>query len=632
MADLILSNFGVVIAAPFVLALIVGVFGRASKALVPIVAMIAPVGVLLSGIAAISRITPAEAFAGPYVTVPVAEGSVRWLLETGAAIDLGWAVDGLTAVMLCVVGLVALMVMIFSVGYMAGDEGYARYFALLSLFTGSMTVLVVANSLVGLFLGWELVGACSYLLIGFWFTKPSAAAAAIKAFLTTRVGDVGLLLGIAILWKETGQLGYAGVMSAATTLAPGTVTLVALLLFVGAAGKSAQFPLHIWLPDAMEGPTPVSALIHAATMVAAGVFLVARVWPLFEASADARMVVLVIGAFTALAAATIAVAQTDIKKVLAYSTISQLGFMFAALGAGAWVAAIFHLTMHAGFKALLFLGSGSVIHGADTQDMREMGGLRKSMPVTAATWIVGSLALAGIPPLAGFWSKDEVIHAVLGASPVAGWALVLASLLTAFYITRATRLTFFGEYRGSHHPHEGGWSMRLPLLILAVPAAVGGLFGHRIAELLGEHGESLDLTTAAISIGVAVLGMGLGWYLYRDGAESETRMENRLAGLWPVLRNAYGFDPAVQAVVVRPTIAVSEWLYEIFDRRVFDGIAEGVGTVTRGAGGVVSKVQYGDTQWYVSLLGAGAVLTLVITIVDWPLLWTWLGSLVGVGR
>jgi NADH-quinone oxidoreductase subunit L len=407
--------------------------------------------------------------------------------------------------------------------------------------------------------------------------------------------------------------------------------LVALLLFVGAAGKSAQFPLHIWLPDAMEGPTPVSALIHAATMVAAGVFLVARTWPLFEASADARLVILIIGAFTALASATIAVAQTDIKKVLAYSTISQLGFMFAALGAGAWVAAVFHLATHAAFKALLFLGSGSVIHGADTQDMREMGGLRKMMPWTTATWIIGSLALAGVPPLAGFWSKDEVIHAVLSNSPIAGAALVVASLLTAFYITRATRLTFFGEYRGTHHPHESGWSMRVALLALAVPAAIAGFFGHGIAELLGEHAESLDPLTAAISIGVAAAGIAIGWTVYRDGAESEERMQARFGGLWSTLRAAYGFDSAVRVLVIDPVLAVSAWLYEVFDRRVIDGIAEGVGTVTARAGSGVSRIQYGDTQWYVSLLGAGAVLTMVITIVDWAVLWSWLAPLLGVG-
>ena len=631
MAGLVLDNIGLVVAAPFLIALLTAIVGRFSRPLAPALALLAPLGVLAAGVSAVTRIAEFEGYTGVYLTPPVSEGSFRWLLGTTQAIELGWAVDGLTAIMLVVVGLVASMVVIFSIGYMAEDSGYARYFALLALFTGSMSVLVVSDGLVGLFVGWELVGACSYLLIGFWFTKPEAAAAAIKAFITTRVGDVGLLLGLGVLWVAVGRLGYTDVFSAVDTIAPATVTLVAILLFVGAMGKSAQFPLHIWLPEAMEGPTPVSALIHAATMVAAGVFLVARVWPLFEASPEARTVVLVVGAFTALASATVAVAQTDIKKVLAYSTISQLGFMFAALGVGAWVAAVFHLATHAAFKALLFLGSGSVIHGTGTQDMREMGGLRKAMPVTELTWTVGALALAGFPPLAGFWSKDEVIHAVLNSSPVAGAALVAASLLTAFYITRATQLTFFGEYRGTHHPHEGGWSMKLPLLVLAVPAAFAGFTAHQVAELMGEHGEALDPLTAAISVSVALLGIAAGWYFYREGAVSESDMEARFGRVWSTLRVAYGFDPAVDATIVRPTVAASGWLYRAVDRSVVDRLAEGVGDMARAVGSGIARVQYGDTQWYVSLIGAGVVLTLSIAVVDWGSLWARVLSMVGAG-
>ncbi len=631
MADVILDNIGLVVALPFIIAPLVWLAGRISRALVPVVALLAPLSVLAAGVSAVLKTGSFEGYTGVYLTPPVAEGSFRWLLGTEQAITMGWTIDGLTAIMLVVVGLVASMVVIFSIGYMAEDSGYSRYFALLALFTGSMTVLVVADGLVGLFVGWELVGACSYLLIGFWYTKPAAAAAAIKAFITTRVGDVGLLLGIGVLWQTVGRLSYTDVFAAVESMSPAMITLVALLLFVGAMGKSAQFPLHIWLPEAMEGPTPVSALIHAATMVAAGVFLVARVWPLFEASADARLVVLIVGAFTALAAATIALAQTDIKKVLAYSTISQLGFMFAALGAGAWVAAVFHLATHAGFKALLFLGSGSVIHGTGTQDMREMGGLRKQMPVTAGTWIVGSLALAGVPLFSGFFSKDEIIHGVLVASPIAGAALVFASLLTAFYIARATRMTFFGEYRGTHHPHEGGWSMKLPLLVLAVPAAFAGFAGERIAELLGEHAEALDPTTAAISIAVALAGVALGWYVYRDGAVAESDMEARFPRMWPTLRAAYRFDPAVTAVVVRPTLAASSWLYESIDRGVIDPLAEGVGGIARRVGSGVARVQYGDAQWYVSLIGAGVVLVLAIAVVDWATLWQRILTIVGVG-
>ena len=330
--------------------------------------------------------------------------------------------------MLLVVGTVALMVMVFSIGYMAEDPGRVRYFALLSAFTGSMTLLVIGDSFATLFIGWELVGACSYLLIGFWYQKPSAMKAAVKAFLTTRVGDVGLLFGLAVLWSATGSLGYTRVMEGLPQMAPPVVTTAAVLLAIGAIGKSAQFPLQIWLPDAMEGPTPVSALIHAATMVAAGVFLVARVWPLFEAAPAARTLLLAVGLISALGAALAAIPQRDIKKVLAYSTISQLGFMFAALGVGAWAFAFFHLMTHAAFKALLFLTSGSVIHGSGTQDMREMGGLRKEMPFTFAAWLVGMFALVGFWPMSGFFSKDAILDAVWLAVPIAGLASVRGRL------------------------------------------------------------------------------------------------------------------------------------------------------------------------------------------------------------
>lgn len=633
MFDALLAHAWIAVLVPALFAAGVAGFGSRTRTFVPWLSMLAPATVLATGIAALSAGVGAqvENYTGTYLTPPVAEGSLRWLLGATSGIGVGFAIDGLTALMLVVVGFVALMVMLFSVGYMSEDPGLVRYYALLCLFTASMTLLVIADGLVGLFVGWELVGACSYLLIGFWFHKPSAAAAAVKAFLTTRVGDVGMLLGLAVLWQSTGALSYPDVFAAVGDLGVGAVTLVALLLFVGAAGKSAQFPLHIWLPDAMEGPTPVSALIHAATMVAAGVFLIARTWPIFAAAPAAQVVILVIGAFTALGAATIALAQTDIKKVLAYSTISQLGFMFAALGAGAWVAAVFHLITHAAFKALLFLGSGSVIHGAETQDMREMGGLFRLMPITAVTWIIGSAALAGIPPLAGFWSKDEVIHAVLSRSPVAGGALVLASLLTAFYITRATRLTFFGTYRGTHHPHEGGWVMWAPLVALAIPAGLAGFAGHAIAGALGQHAESLDLTTAVISIAVALLGVTLGWVAYRNGAVSELDMESRLGGAWPILQSAYGFDAFVSAVVIRPTYAASTWLYGVVDRKLIDRAAEGVGAVTRRVGGGIARIQYGDTQWYASLLAAGFVLLAAIASVDWQFIASWISTNLGVG-
>ncbi len=408
-------------------------------------------------------------------------------------------------------GVVALCVVVFSVGYMADDKGWNRYFALLSLFTGSMSLLVIADSFVGLFIGWELVGACSYLLIGFWFEKPTAAAAAVKAFLTTRVGDVGLLVGLSVLWWATGSLAYQEVIARIEPMPAGLLQAAAICIAIGAMGKSAQFPLHAWLPDAMEGPTPVSALIHAATMVAAGVFLIVRVWPIFELAPGARELVLAAGAISALGAALIAVVQRDIKKVLAFSTISQLGFMFAALGVGAWAAAFFHLVTHAAFKGLLFLGSGSVIHGSGTQDLHEMGGLRKAMPVTFATWLVGALALAGIPGFAGFFSKDAVLEAVLHDAPVAGWALLAASALTAFYMARATRLAFFGSTPAEAHPHESPRSMLGPLVVLAALAVGLGWFGSQMAELLGAEAEPLALGVSALAVTLALAGGTAGW-------------------------------------------------------------------------------------------------------------------------
>jgi len=592
--EFLIDNLWLVAAVPLFFAAVVGLLGKYMRSAVPWVSMLSPLTVALAGIAILA--TDAETHV-----------EFDWLFGYDGILSAGWVADGLVGLLLVIVGTVALMVMIFSIGYMEGEDGLPRYFGLLSLFTASMSLLVIAEGFLGLFIGWELVGACSYLLIGFWFTKPSAANAAMKAFLVTRVGDVGLLFALAILYREVGSLNYETVFASLSTMSAETITTVALLLFVGAAGKSAQFPLHIWLPDAMEGPTPVSALIHAATMVAAGVFLVARTWPIFEASTLALNVVLVIGTFTALMAATVAVAQTDIKKVLAYSTISQLGFMFAALGAGAWVVAIFHLTTHAAFKSLLFLDSGSVIHGTGTQDLRKMGGLAKMMPYTAATWIVGSLALAGVPPLAGFFSKDEVIHSVWSSSPLAGVALMVASFLTAFYIARATRLAFFGTYRGDGHPHEGGWSMRIPLIVLALLAVGLGFAGHSVAEFLGEHGAALDLTTAVVSTLIAIVGLGLGWWVYREGAASDIDMESRMGPVWPVLASAYGFDAFVSRFIVAPTVRFCAWTYRVVDREGIDGIAEGTASAANFLGRIGAALQNGEAQWYAALIGAGAV-------------------------
>ncbi|HHJ99085.1 MAG TPA: NADH-quinone oxidoreductase subunit L [Actinobacteria bacterium] len=594
----------VVIGAPVMIALLIAAAGAGPVKYTRWLALIGPVVGAYVGAATLFEAVPVGE--GASDAAAVAAESVSWLNVTSGSIDIGLLADPLAAMMLVVVGVVASMVIIFSFGYMADDPSQPRYFSLISAFTAAMNGLVLSTSLVGLFVAWELVGACSYLLIGFWFTKPSAARAAVKAFLVTRVGDVGLLLALALLWRETSTLVIADVLAAVPTLAPTTITTVALLLFVGAAGKSAQFPLHVWLPDAMEGPTPVSALIHAATMVAAGVFLVARTWPLFEASESAQLVVLVIGTVTALGAATIAVPQTDIKRVLAYSTISQLGFMFAALGAGAWVAAFFHLVTHAAFKSLLFLASGSVIHGSGTQDLREMGGLGRIMPITGATWLVGVAALAGLPPLAGFFSKDAVLDAVWVHAPVAGVALFVASGLTAFYSFRATRLAFSGSFRGAGHPHESPVSMTGPLVVLAALAFTLGGASWWFADLYGGHG-GLALPIAVASTLVAGAGAVIGWIVYRPGPEVDTRLAHALGRLWRSAGSAYGVDALVMrgaAATERGATTVSDR----FDRRIIDGAANGVASIAQRVGREFNELQSGEGQHYAALVGAGAVL------------------------
>jgi proton-translocating NADH-quinone oxidoreductase chain L len=410
-----------------------------------------------------------------------------WLSFPGFSFNLGIRMDGLTAVMLIVVTSVSTLVQIYSQGYMAGDPGYGRYYAYMSLFTASMLGLVLADSILLIFIFWELVGLSSFLLIGFWFHKPTAAAAAKKAFITTRVGDVGFMIGILIVWTHIGNFSVAQIQQAALSGALGstTLTLFALGVFAGAAGKSAQVPLHIWLPDAMEGPTPVSALIHAATMVAAGVYLVARFFPVFASSSGALHTVAWIGAITAIIAATMGVVNPDIKKVLAYSTISQLGYMMLGLGSGAYVAAIFHLVNHAFFKACLFLGSGSVNHATNTFDMQRMGGLRKFMPLTFATFVIASLSLSGIPPFSGFFSKDDILKAAWIDNKILFTLGFIVVFLTAFYMFRAIFLTFFGEFRGGvpHHDHwTEGWEV--------VPAGAGDIHDAGASPALAAVGAA----------------------------------------------------------------------------------------------------------------------------------------------
>lgn len=601
-----MSAIVVAIGLPVALAAAIALAGSRWVRLTQVVALAGPAAALVAGISLLGR---------PHGAGP-ASWSAAWLSQGAVSLPVGFAGDALAAVMLVIVGVVAGCVVVFSWGYMAHESGRPRYFAMLMLFVAAMSALVTADNLVTLFIGWELVGACSYLLIGFWYRKPEATRAAIKAFMTTRVGDVAMLLGMAVLWRAAQTLSISEIVRAVPELPGTTVSAAALLLFVGAAGKSAQFPLHIWLPDAMEGPTPVSALIHAATMVASGVFLVARTWPVFAASPAARGAMLAVGTFTALYAAVVALAQSDIKKMLAYSTISQLGFMFAALGAGAWGAAMFHLTTHAAFKALLFLAAGSVIHGAGTQDMHEMGGLAKSMPLTAATWAAGAFALSGWWPFAGFFSKDAVIAAVAVASPAASWALVATSALTALYVWRATFRTFMGAPRGQAHAHESGPAMAVPLVVLAVGALGAGRLARPFAELLGSHEVHPSAATLAGAVAAVVLGTAGAFLLSRR--ETAHAVGGEPSGLASAAKSGFGFDAFVQRAVVQPVVACAQWVARVADVRVVDGTVELVARAARGLGAALARVQTGETDVYASLVAVGFVVLTAVVV--------WLGG------
>jgi NADH-quinone oxidoreductase subunit L len=627
----------------------------------------------------------------------VFESAVNWLPTGATWLQVGVRVDPLTAVVLFFVAWTVLAIFVYSIGYHnfgqpKGDQDiaglpprgatvneaghphrvpsiepmYARFFAFISLFAFGMYTLVVSNNLLTLFVGWEIMGLCSYLLIGFWFGKKSARDAAIKAFMTTRVGDVFMLLGIAFVYSFTGSLSFKDIFrpdmlhALATTLTPffglSAAGAIGLLLFIGTVGKSAQFPLHVWLPDAMEGPTPVSAMIHAATMVSAGVYMVIRIFPLLSLDAHTMGVVATIGSFTALFAATIAVAQNDIKKVLAYSTISQLGFMIAALGVHAYVAAAFHLVTHAFFKALLFLGSGSVIHGmehgvlhtgehVDAQDMFNMGGLRRKMPITFWTFLIGGLALSGFPLLtAGFWSKDAIFAEAFGNGQLLVFiVLALAAFLTAFYTMRQITLTFFGEARSqaAEHAGETTWTMTLPLLVLAIfavgvgwvgiPAqfpALGGILPDWFHEFVG---GTLAQAPAAVafswvplgtSLFVALGGLLLGWLSYRNvAAPAQDRLQI------PLLKNKYYIDEIYAFLFVKPAIWVAEKFTSLYmDQVVIDGflhsiarfslflgsffrnridkpiinefIGDGTGNAVKASGSGLRKIQAGRIQYY----------------------------------
>jgi NADH-quinone oxidoreductase subunit L len=578
-------------------------------------------------------------------------------------LEWGWVVDGLSIMMFTVVGVVGLFVFTYAKGYMAGDVRFTFFFASFSLFAGGMLVLVAAPNLIQLIVGWEMVGIASYLLIGHWWEDHANSAAAIKAFLTNKVADIGLFVGVIIAAVTVGSFRISDVLDA---VAGGDTALarvgfwVGSALFVGAMGKSAQMPFHVWLPDAMAGPTPVSSLMHAATMVTAGVYLLGRMFPLYQTPGfadDVKVIIILVGGATLLLTGLIALVQDDIKKVLAYSTLSQLGYMTAAMGAGAYTAGLFHLFTHAFFKGLLFLAAGSVIHGAHSNNMSDMGGLRRFMPSTYRTFLIGSLALAGIFPLAGFWSKDEILASLAydaghGGGGAAALVLVLAILgafVTAFYMSRAVYLTFFGEYRGSGHPHESPRVMTYPLWGLAGLAVVAGFanipglftgftdwLGARAHQMGDHHAESLNWALALIGTAAAAVGIAAGTRLFGRGAATQQERDRfRVPVLYPLLERKYFFDDLYMGAIVRPlrgpvarfvvwTNQVvldgvvhgfaaaarlgARFVYGWADQRGIDLVVNAAAAGTGEAGGLVRRAQTGKVQQYAAALFAGALL------------------------
>ncbi len=582
-------------------------------------------------------------------TIPIYD----WFTLGGLKYSITFRVDTLTVIMLIVVTSVSTLVHLYSVGYMAGDPGYARFYIELALFTFSMLILVMAANFLVLFIGWELVGLSSYLLIGFWFYHappppdsevPYPPPASLKAFVTTRLGDFGFLIGILILFTNTGTFDFLALNTATKNVAAHNqvlITVAMILVFCGAVGKSAQFPLHVWLPDAMAGPTPVSALIHAATMVAAGVYLVARLFPIYAAAAGPQSLAVVgyVGAFTALFAATIALTQNDIKGVLAYSTISQLGYMFAGLAVAPTNAVgIFHLFTHAFFKALLFLGSGSVIHAAANQDIRKMGGLARFMPITALTFLIATLSISGIPPFSGFWSKDPIIGIAYASGNYVIYGMTLATaFLTAFYMFRLYFRTFGGrggawagfwggrrQYRGEGHPHESPWVMWLPLAILATITVVVGLAGFAglnegFARFLNagtpvtyDPGVALDMLTL-VGVAVAVVGVLSAWAMYGLGVVPATLLTSNPIGgfVYRVLYRRYYLDELYLFLIRYVILGLSKGC-ELFDAYIIDGVVNGSARVVLGIGKITRRSETGALQNYGAALFGGAMIILIV--------------------
>jgi NADH-quinone oxidoreductase subunit L len=635
---------------PLAGAAINGFFGRRSSK-----KAISAVALVFCGAAFAMALFMAAGFSS--ASAPYYFDLAHWIRSGDFQVDFSFYLDQLSLVMLLVVTGVGFLIHIYSVGYMWDDDGYYRFMSYLNLFMFFMLTLVLAKNYLVMFIGWEGVGLASYLLIGFWFTKDSAASAGKKAFIVNRIGDLGFLIALFLMIQHFGSLDFTHVFAAVRSLptetgGAGLLTAIGLLLMVGAAGKSAQIPLYVWLPDAMEGPTPVSALIHAATMVTAGVYMVARSSAIFDRAPMAMMVVAIIGALTAVFAATIGIAQTDIKKVLAYSTVSQLGYMFMACGVGAFSAGIFHLMTHAFFKGLLFLAAGSVIHGVGgEQDMRKMGGLRVYMPWTFATMGIATLAIAGIPPLAGFWSKDEILWRAFNASWVYWLIGVVTAFITSFYMFRLMYMTFGGEYRGAvaqkahghddhNHghghgePHESPWVMLGPLVVLAVLSVFGGWvagynnhFEHFLApvfragdviaqEASPEGGKSaLEYLLMGVSVGVAFLGWFLAYLLYSRRPQLPARIAASLGGLYQAVSNKYYVDELYAALFVKPLIDGSTTiLWHGVDQGVIDAAVNDSADAARHISDTARHMQSGNLRSYAGWIAAGGAVVIAYMV------------------
>ncbi|HET7307388.1 MAG TPA: NADH-quinone oxidoreductase subunit L [Gammaproteobacteria bacterium] len=643
-----------IVLAPLAAAIIAGIFGK-------YVGRVGAHSVTIFGVSISFALSLYVLIEMAFFGMPTFNGVIyNWAIPGGVAMNVGFLVDHLSALMMTVVTFVSLCVHVYTIGYMHDDPGYKRFFGYISLFTFAMLMLVMANNFMQLFFGWEAVGLVSYLLIGFWYTRPSAIYANLKAFLVNRVGDFGFVLGIAAVLMATGSLNYADVFAAAPSLAHQSFhiaggwswsvpTVICVLLFIGAMGKSAQVPLHVWLPDSMEGPTPISALIHAATMVTAGIYMVARMSPLFELSATALNLVLVIGAITCFFMGILGVVQNDIKRVIAYSTLSQLGYMTVALGASAYAAGIFHLMTHAFFKALLFLGAGSVIIAMHhEQDMRRMGGLRKYMPITYWTFLIGSLALVAFPGFSGYFSKDMIIDAVghshLAAADIAWWATFLSVFVTALYTFRMFFMTFHGKERMDEHTrkhlHETPWVVTVPLIALAIPSIFagaltikpllfGGFFassiyigpGHNVLGGIGQEfaGAGTFFVEALTSppFYLMLFGIFVAWYCYMFRPETPAKVVAKIRWLYAILARKFYFDDFNQIIVAGGGRSLGKFLWRFGDQAVIDGgMVNGTAYSINWFAGVARRIQTGYLYHYAFAMVIGLAILL-----GWFLIW-----------